>query len=262
MTHEPAGRGSDYRIGALDTCFRIVGELERLAGGGVSEVASNLGLPKSTAHVYMKTLHDLGYLVKEGDTYAVSLRFLEHGGVRRKQLDVFEVARHEVDHLSARSNEVAHLGVEEGGKRVLVYYSECEEGVFDNSPVGQFAHMHWTALGKSMLAYRSDDRIREIVDRHGLPPSTDDTITDVESLFEEVAAIRERGYAVGDEERRTGIRSVAVPITDGSDEYAVASVGVSGPRDRLTDERLEDELVEQLRQTANVIELKYEHYGD
>ena len=252
---------ADYRIGSLDTCFEIIHELERLSGGGVSEVASSLDVPTSTAHVYMKSLHGLGYLVKEGSTYSVSLRFLERGGIRRQQLDIFEVARHEVDELSTRSGEVAHLGVEEEGKRVLVYSSESDEGVFDNSPVGQFAHMHSTALGKSMLAYLPDDRIREIVDRHGLPASTENTVTDVEALFDEVAATRDRGYAIGDEERRNGIRSLAVPITDRPGERAIAAVGVSGPRNKLTGDRMEGELLELIKQTANVVELKYEHYG-
>jgi DNA-binding IclR family transcriptional regulator len=260
MAGDETAAESEYRIGALANAFDIVHELERLGGGGVSEVAANLDVPKSTAHVYMKSLYELGYLVKEGSTYYVSLRFLERGGARRKSLDVFEVARHEVDDLARRTGEVAHLGVEERGQRVLVYSSGYGEGIFDNSPVGQFTRMHWTALGKSLLAFRSDERIREIVDEHGLPENTEHTITDVDELFEEVRTIRERGYAVGDEEHRDGIRSVAVPITDGSDSVALAAVGVAGPRSVLTEETISGDLLDTLRETKNVIELKHEHY--
>lgn len=254
------GRGNKP-IGAVETSLEIVEALEEFGGAGVSRVASHLDLPTSTVHIHLKTLHELGYVIKDGTEYSVGLRFLERGGIQRKRRAIYEVARQEVDKLSRETGEVANLGVEEGGKRVLLYTAEPEEGIFDNSPVGQFTHMHWTSLGKSMLAHQSDERIREIVDRHGLPRGTDNTITDFGELMEEVATIREQGYAVEDEERREGICSLGIPIMDESQQWAVASISVSGPKNRITPSRIQDELLEQVRETANVVELRKNHYG-
>lgn len=261
MGKTDGGSGDGPPIGAVATSIEIVEALEELRGAGVSRLATHLDLPTSTVHVHLKTLHELGYVVKDGAEYRVGFRFLERGGVQRKQREIYQVARQEVDKLSRETGEVANLGVEEEGMRVLFYTAEPEEGVFDNSPVGQFTHMHWTSLGKSMLAHQPDERIREIVDRHGLPRSTDHTITDFEALMDEVETIREQGYAIEDEERIEGICSLGAPIMDESQDRAIASISVSGPKNRITPDRIQDELLEQLQQTANVIELRKNHYG-
>lgn len=248
------------RINALGTTFNIVDALRDLGRVGVSELAAHLDMPKSTVHVYLQTLEEEGYAVNEDGTYRLSFRFLEIGGEHRKRLDVFQVARTAIDQLSAETGEVANLGIEDRGQRVLLYTSEPSEGMFDNSPTGQYTRMHWTALGKALLSRFPDDRVRDIADEHGLPRATESTITELDPLLEELERVRERGFSIEDEERREGIRAVAVPLRLDDESGPPAAVSISGPKRRIGDDGVDEELLEALRDAVNVVELEYKHY--
>lgn len=246
-------------IGAVQKSFTIVEALAECHTAGVSEISRAVDLPKSTVDVHLQTLEKLGYVVKnEDDTYRLSLRFLEHGGRTRKRIDLYHVARSQVDKLSSKVGEVATIGYEEREQRVLLYRTEPIEGLSDNAPVGQINRMHWTALGKALLSQKSIETVDEVVETFGLPSATDQTITDRDELVTEIEQIREQGYAVEDEEHIKGIRSVAVPLEDVEGENA--AISTVGPKHRVTYERIESELVEALREAANIIALKYEHY--
>lgn len=260
MCADPSGSAGSNRIQAVDNTFEILHALRDRGWTGVSELAEDLDIPKSTVHVYLSTLHDNGYLTKEDGQYRPSLRFLEMGGNIRQRLTIFQTARQHIDELSNRTGEVANLGVEENGQRVLLYTTEPPEGIFDNAPTGEFKPIHWTAIGKALLAQLSDSRIREIVDDRGLPAATDKTITDIDELFEEVERIREQGYAVEDEEHWEQIKAIAVPIEHLSDPPVRAAVAISGPKNRIGEGERVEEFLEEIRSTVNVIELEYEHY--
>lgn len=248
------------RIQAVDNTFTIIHALQDRGWTGVSELASELDLPKSTVHVYLTTLNDTGYVTKRNGRYRLSLRFLELGGRIRQRWDIFQTARQRIDKLSNKTGEVANLGVEEDGRRVLLYTAEPPEGFFDNAPTGQFKPMHWTALGKALLAQLPDEDIEAIVERDGLPAATENTITDRDALFEEVERIREQGYSIEDEEHHEKIKAIAVPVEHASDPPLRAAVSISGPRSRIgTDEEVDD-LLKEIQSTVDVIELDYEYY--
>ncbi|EMA27640.1 IclR family transcriptional regulator [Haloarcula japonica DSM 6131] len=156
--------------------------------------------------------------------------------------------------MAETTGEVANLGVKEGGQRVIVYQSEGSEAVYDNAPIGEFTNMHWTALGKAILAELPEDYVQKIVDQYGLPTATENTIAEFDQLLEELATIREQGFALEDEERRTGIRSIAVPLK--VEENVVGAVSISGPKERFNDSRITNELLPALKDRTNVIEVK------
>lgn len=258
MSNKEASSRSPNRINAVENVFDIIEHVQELGGCGVVELATEMDIPKSTAHVYLKTLEDEGYVTKRDDTYRLSLRFLEVGGEVRHQSKLYQVGRSVVDDLAEETGEVGTLGTEENGYRVMLYRTQPSGAVFNNAPTGEYTNMHWTSVGKALLSLKTDERIRSIVDRHGLPRATDHTITDVESLLDTVDAIRSRGYAIEDEERVAGVKAVAVPIeTVDSPDTAVS---LSGPKHEFDAEQIENELLPPLRNSANVIELTAKHY--
>lgn len=260
MAPSAGEKRSKKRIKAAETLFDVIEGLQELGEAGVSELANHLNRPKSTVHIYLMTLVDLGFVIKTDDRYRTSLRFLELGGQTRKRMDIFESARPEIDSLSQETGEVANFAIEEQGKRVLLYSSEPLGGVFDNSPTGQYTHMHWTALGKALLSQLPDDRVHDIIETHGLPRATEHTITEPDALFEELSVIRDQGYSIEDEERREGIKSVAVPIQHTEESSPVSAVSISGPRRRIGEEEIKGQFLDALLDTVNVIELKDKHY--
>ena len=249
--------GDGKRVKAVERSYRVVGTLRENGTMRVKDVASELDIPTSTAHVHLKTLESVGYVVRAEKGYQLGLRYLQDGCIIRGGVSVYPIARSEVDALAKATGEVANLGVEETGQRVLLYQSEGSDAVYDNAPIGEYTNMHWTALGKAILAELPRERVAEIVDEHGLPTETPNTIADQESLFDELERIRERGFALEDEERRNGIRSIAVPIR--SESRVLGSLSLSGPKERFNDERISDELLPELKNRKNVVEVKHEY---
>nr|WP_235010822.1 IclR family transcriptional regulator C-terminal domain-containing protein [Halobellus limi] len=104
------------------------------------------------------------------------------------------------------------------------------------------------------MANRSREEVEAIIDKHGLEQVTENTITDRDELFDELGTIRERGYALDDEQRVEGVRCVGAPILDESDR-AVAAISVTMPKNRLTGEQFEEELPEIILESTNVIQV-------
>jgi IclR family acetate operon transcriptional repressor len=243
-----------YAVKSVETAFRILDALKDLDGAGVSELATHLDIPKSTIHNYLSTLVQEEYVVKDGLTYHVGIRFLEYGAYARVQLSIYEIATPEVDELAATTGELANLMVEEHGRGSYLHRARGDKAVQVEAHVGTRVPLHGTALGKAIMAHLPRERVNEIVERHGLPASTPNTITDRETLDDELARIREEGVAFDDEERIAGLRCVAAPILSKNDRV-LGAISVAGPSNRIRDDRFTEELPRRVLETVNVIEL-------
>lgn len=243
-----------HAVKSVETGFRILDTLKELDGAGVSELATHLEIPKSTVHNYLSTLVQEEYVVKDGSSYRVGIRSLEYGAYARSQLDIYNIAKPEVDELATTTGELANLMIEEHGRGSYLHRARGENAVQVEAHVGTRVPLHGTGLGKAILAHLPDDRVDEIVDRHGLSSSTPDTITDRAELEKELAQIREEGVAFDDGERISGLRCVAAPILSTEDRI-LGAISVSGPSNRIQDDRFTDELPSRVLEAVNVIEL-------
>lgn len=248
---------SSTGVKSLRTMFQIVEYLAETDGSGVTEIADELDLAKSTVHQQLSTLQDLGYAVKENGSYHVGLRFLSVGEQARGRKEAYQLARPIVDQLVAETDERAQFLVEEHGRAIYLHTQEGEHGVKADRHTGKIRYMHSSAGGKAMLAEMSRDRVEEIIDRVGLPAETDATITDRETLFDELATISEQGYAINEEESIEGLWSIGVPVVAHDD--VVGALSVSGPRYRMETEGVQTDLSDLLRGTANELEIKLEY---
>jgi len=241
-------------VRATRRSLEIIDALRRLDGAGVTEVAGDLDLPKSTVHNHLRTLYDQEYVVKDGDEYDVGLRFLELGEYSRNRLQSYETALPEVEKVAAQTGELVNVGVEEYGQGVYLYLASGEGAVCLDTDAGLRVSLHCTAFGKAILAHLSRDRLEVILDERGLPRRTDQTITDRAELEEELETIRERGYAYDHGERLPGLRCVAAPVTT-PDGEVVCAISVSGPTSRMQGKRFHEEVPDLLLDAANVVEL-------
>ena len=243
------------RVKAVQRAFDVVEVLHDSESLRIADIADALDIPVSTAHVHLKTLESAGYVVKDDDGYRLGLRFLRDGVAVRESRRIYQVCRPEIDELADETGEVANLGVEERGLRVILYQSEGSNAVYDNAPIGEYTTMHCTALGKVMLAERPPEYVETVIDAHGLPEKTSKTLCSSAALQSELETIRSQGYAIEDEERRVGVRSVAVPLKP--DSTLVGAISVSGPKERFYDRRIGEELLSYVQNTKNILELKY-----
>jgi DNA-binding IclR family transcriptional regulator len=245
-------------IQATQTTFRILEAVKELDGAGITELSNHLDLPKSTVHNYLSTLVQEEFVVKDRSTYHIGIRFLEYGSYARHRKPVYKTARPQIDALAEETGELANLLIEEHGRGIYIYRATGRDAVKVDAYTGQRVYLHNTALGKAILSEYPEERVREIVDRHGLPKATERTVTSEAELFEELERVRERGYAVDDEERLSGLKCLAVPII--SDKEGVeGSISVSGPISRMQDERFEEEILKHIQNAVNIVELNLTH---
>lgn len=245
-------------IKAVERAFEIVEVLRENGGTTLTELSTGLGIPTSTAHVYLQTLEQEGFVIRNERRYYNGLQFLKYGGYARQQHEIYGASRQILRDLAAETGERAGLGVEENGKRVLLNHVDGTDAVSDNIPIGEFTEMHWTSLGKCVLAYLPRTRRKELIIERDLAKATANTITETDALRNELEEIRDHGYSIEDEERREGIRSVAVPILS-PDEDILGAIGLTGPTNRFDAEQLLD-YVSLLENKANVIYLKTTYY--
>lgn len=243
-----------HAVKSVETGLNVLDTLKELDGAGVSELATHLEIPKSTVHNYLSTLVQEEYVVKRGSTYHVGIRPLEYGAYARSQLDIYEIAKPEVDELAATTGELANLMIEEHGRGSYLHRAHGEKAVQVEAHVGTRVPLHGTGLGKAILAHLPEERVDEIVDKHGLSSSTPNTITDRAVLDEELDQIREEGIAFDDGERIAGLRCVAAPILS-NDDRILGAISLSGPSNRIRDDRFSNELPDRVLEAVNVIEL-------
>lgn len=252
-----AGDESD-RVRAATTSFAVAETLQMLDGGGVSAVAEELGMAKSTIHAHLRTLEDAEYIVREGDQYHVGLRFLELGEFARSRKEEYNISQSKVFELAEKTQERAQFIVEEHGYGVYLYREVGDRAVHTDPGIGKRIPLHSTAAGKSILANIPEERVEWIFETRGLEPVTDNTITDYDALMTELETIREQGYAINLEENVPGLHAVGVAITPDESDVCGA-LSVSGPSHRLRDDLLREEIPRLLLGTVNELELNLKY---
>jgi DNA-binding IclR family transcriptional regulator len=249
-----ASDGRD-RVQTAQKVFRIIEFLQDRGVSRISEVADELDMAKSTVHRYLMTLHELNYVSKEGDMYNIGLRFLSLGESARYRDPEYLIIEPTVEQLAKQTGERAQFIVEENGYGVYLHTALGENGVKIESGAGQRVSIQSTASGKAILAALPNSRVEEILTGRGLPERTANTITERGRLLGELEEIRDRGYAINDEESAMGLRAIGVSIT-GQVGQVIGALSVSGPSQRMKGEQFETEIPELLLDTANQLELE------
>jgi IclR family transcriptional regulator, acetate operon repressor len=198
---------------------------------GVSELAAELGMHKSTASRLLAVLQARGLVRRAGDRFSPGPELARLGALAVRSLSLAEVARAPLDRLASLTGETVNLAVRQGDQALNVSQVQTAHVVGVTDWTGQAAALHATANGKALLAFGDSPLPTE------LPRLTPATITAVDALAAELDRIRGRGYATAVEELELGLHAVAAPVFDSSGA-CVAAVSASGPSYRLTTQRL------------------------
>lgn len=250
---------SVYRSATRDVrdvapAFEVIETLRDVDSATADEVAETTDMSSSTVEEYLRQLEALEYVVAKDGAYQNGLKFLDVGERVKYNTGIFDIVVEELDKLAAKSGELALFSVMEHGQNVLLYKAHGDDAIRTAHETGLREPMHCSGLGKAILAELPDERVRNIIDRHGLPAMTEHTITDSEALFSELEDVRERGYALDMEEAKPGLRCVAASVNSENSPLHGA-VSVAAPKSRMQGTRLDEEVPEMVKGAANVIEL-------
>ncbi len=223
----------------IPTNLRLLMVLEEVVRAGVpvtaTEANAALGLPKPTIHRLFATLEQEGFLQRElnGRAYTPGRR------LRRLALGTMSSMRERsaraaiLNALAEELGETCNIAVPDRDAMVYLDRVETTWPLRVQMPVGTRVPLHCTAGGKMFLSTLNDTHLARYLDAAKLSAHTQRTITDPVRLAEEIAAIRERGYAMENEEFMDGMICVAVPVT-GQHGALISTLSFHAPTQRMT----------------------------
>jgi DNA-binding IclR family transcriptional regulator len=222
------------RLSSVANSIRLLtsfnGEEDELA---ITTLAQRLGLAKSTVHRLASTLTSAGFLEQNSQNgrYRLGVALFELGALVRRRMDVANEARPHLRELLEKTGETVQLGIVDHYSVLYVYEMESRRAIRMAAAVGARGPLHCTAIGKVLLAFQSPDFIRETFER-GLPEFTDKTVTRREAVLEMLDDVRNRDYAIDDEESEPGLRAIAAPVRN-HNGLVIAALGVAAPVQRM-----------------------------
>lgn len=211
--------------------------LETLAASpqpmGVTVLSHALDLTKSNAHRTLQTLVAAGYVrpIPESGTYECTLKLFEVSSSVVARLDVRQMADPYLQRLAHDTRESIHLSVLDGMDVIYVNKIESPQPVRAYSAIGGRAPAHCVASGKALLAWQTDRFLAAMPE--DLPKWTPHSLTTRQRLLDDLADTRRRGFSINRGEWRAAVGGVASPVFD-AHGAAVASIGISGPLERLS----------------------------
>jgi IclR family acetate operon transcriptional repressor len=204
----------------------------------VSEIARLTGIEKGNAHRILKTLESVGYVSQHGETkkYRGEAEVLALARTALGGMDIITIARQSMTAISEETGESVHLA--QRTKRGGVYVAQKRQPgrITIETEIGAHPIIHATATGKALTAFDEFSQIEDLI-QNPMTAFTQKTITSVAEFQADLARVRERGYAIDDEELTPDVRCVAAPIFDFFGAV-IGCVGISGPASRMSDERL------------------------
>lgn len=235
-------------VQSVDRALSILEALAAHGTSGVTEIAAELGVHKSTAFRLVATLEAHGMVEQAGERgkYSLGVGILRLAGATTARLDVVQEARPVCRKLAADTGETVNIAVLSESSALYLDQVAGSSALQSHNWVGQHIPLHATSNGKILLGGLEQDRLDDVLG--SLPAYTELTITRKGRLRKELDQVRENGHAVAVDELEVGLTAAAAPIRNAHGDV-IASMSVSGPTFRLSGEAL-DEVVKLLVDAA------------
>lgn len=264
-------RNSDHQksaaspVQSVQSVGRAISILELLAENGeagITEIAGELGVHKSTASRLVSTLETRGLVEQLGDRgkYAIGFGVVRLAGAATGRMDLAQLGNQTCQSLADRLGETVNIAVADDGIAINISQAYGSAAVTAQNWTGRQTPLHATSSGKVLLAYMDDEeRHRLLHDSDGgLEEFTPRTTTQPEILAVELHQIVDDGFAACFEEYELGMHAVAVPIF-GSGGDVIAAMSASGPAYRLSRERIR-QLVHPMSEAAAELSGQLGHF--
>jgi len=228
-------------VQSVERAVTILELLARLGEGGVTELAAEIGVHKSTAFRLVSTLEQRGLVEQTEDRgkYRLGVGILRLAGATTARLDVVQEARPICRSLSVTTGETVNIAVLSDRSALYLDQFAGSSALQPHNWVGQHIPLHATSNGKVLLSGLPDADVDRVVP--SLPAYTDRTVTSRRALKRELADVRAQGFALAVDELEIGLAAMAAPIRNAHGDV-IASLSLSGPTFRLDDARIKEVL--------------------
>jgi IclR family KDG regulon transcriptional repressor len=203
------------------------------SGVKLSDLSRAVEMPKATVYRILATLESRGFLDRgEDGGYRVARKLFDLQQPLPIEQILNRVAQPKMEDLAKSCRETVNLGILDSGEVVVINTVESPQTVRMSSKVGNRRHLHTTAIGKVLLAALPEKEIFRLLRLKGLPRLTPHTIVSRLALMTELERVRDRGYAIDNQENELEGRCIGAPVV-GPDGRVVAALSISGPVFRM-----------------------------
>lgn len=222
---------------SVDRIFQLI-EIVAASGDGmgITEMARNADLPKSTVHRIASALVEKNYLQKDeaSGRYKLGFRFIAIAGDYVDSLDLRSAASPYLHGLSAALGTTVHLAILRGDKAVYIEKIQPYTHTCMYSEIGKPIDLYCSALGKSLMLDFSSDRVEEYLRNTEFKQYTAFTL-DKDGLIEEVLSAKKTHLTRDNAEHENGVYCLATPVINYKNKV-IAAISISGIKpDVLTD---------------------------
>ncbi len=228
-------------VQSVDRAVSVLEILAQRGEAGVSEVAAEIDVHKSTAFRLLGALEARGLVEQaaERGKYRLGFGIVRLAGAVTGRLDITQQARPVCERLTEEIGETVNVAVLQGHYAVNLYQVRGPGAVGTHNWVGQLTPVHATSSGKILLAHLPAKERAALLSGAGLEKVTPRTLTSKTKLEKNLAEARERGYAYTLEELEIGLHAMAAPVRN-RDGEVIAALSASGPSYRFTEERMHE----------------------
>jgi IclR family transcriptional regulator, KDG regulon repressor len=223
---------------------------------GVTEISNRLDLHKSSVHRLLATLQTRGYVERDktGEKYWVGQTTFELGALYINTTSLVDESKPFMQQLVDELGLRAHLAVIYDGMVIYLKHVEPSISVRLDNLLGERTYVHCSALGKCLVAWKSEGLIIKILNTHEMRPRTPNTIRTPAAFLHELEKVRQQGYALDDQEAELGVRCIAAPIWNYTGEV-VAAISINGLAETIVLDKL-DEWAATVKRYANAISVR------
>lgn len=242
-----------YIAPSVKKAFEILKTISTTKEGvGISELARDLKMPKSTVHGMVSALEDVGAITRDPSTkrFALGSTLFELGRLAYSQLDLKDIARPFMEDLMERTQCSVFLGILNREHVTIVEIIESRADLKITSPIGATIPLLAGAVGKVFLSEMGEEQALKVIKGKGLTSYTEKSIIDPQHYLDELARVRREGYATDDEEYIPGVRAVASPIKGSG--HMLSAIWVVGFRASLDEEKMKILVVETRRAAESI----------
>lgn len=227
---------------------------------GVTTISQKTGIHKSSTSRILSSLQQEGFVEQndQNSKYRLGLGLVSLAGLVLERLELRDVIYPDIQDLARITQETINISVLKDDECINIENINSPQAIQHTGLLGRRNPLHCTSTGKVFLAYMPHEERKHILP-DSLRAYTSHTITDRSQLEDELADVREQGFAIAHEEFREGLSAIAAPLWNHHDRV-IATVSISGPSYRLDKERIETYL-QYLENTAHEISSKLGHVG-
>ena len=221
----------------------------------LQDIAAAIGVSQATTSRYLNALVMEGYVFQDkiASRYAPTWKICRLGDATKVHMSLRTISSDVINELTQTTDLGICLVIEQGLE--CIYLDCIYDPRFSLMRIGKRTPMHAASSGKILLSAYSEAELDRYIEMRELSPLTDRTITSKEALIADLEQVRQKGYAIDDEECEIGLRCIAVPVYS-YHERPVAALSIFGAAEQLTEERIQQNVLPILKESSAEISIR------